>query len=118
MSTLEAIDEIKAVLLKHDLWGCVTVSDSERTHWVYHCDASWSCMTFDAKTGEARIRAKVADFKTKEGQHYVVQQTTSAIFNTRDYAAMLFGHMDVLAKKLEGQFDIEHHPFTDLQFKS
>jgi len=114
--TIEAIDKIKAILIEYDLWGAITVSSAERSHWLYHVDASWSCLSFDPETGAARIKAKKADFASPEGQHYVVQQTTGAIFNTRDYAAMLFSHMDTMAKLLETQFEIEHHPFTDVEY--
>jgi hypothetical protein len=115
--TLEAIDKIRAILTEYDLWGCVTVSSASRTHWLYHFDPSWSCLHFDPQTGAARIRAKRADFQSAAGQHYVVEQTVGAIFNTRDYAAMLFQHMDKMAELLDKQgLDIEHHPFQDVQY--
>ena len=114
--TLEALEKIKAILVEYDLFACITISSAERSHWLYHFDVSWSCLSIDPTTHEARIRAKVADFKTAEGQHYIVQQTTGAIFNTRDYAAMLFAHMDSMAKLLGKQFEIEHNPFTDVEY--
>jgi len=30
---------------------------------------------------------------------------------------MLFKHMDTIATRLEGEMEIEHHPFTDVQVK-
>lgn len=114
-ATEEALAKIKAILIEHDLWGCVTVSDDERTHWLYHFEPSWSCMHLNAPSGEVRIRAKKADFKTPEEHKRVVEQTASAVFNTRDYAMMLTSHMDIVATKLHETFDIEHHPFTDLK---
>lgn len=115
-NTEEALEEIKAILVKHDLWACVTVTDTERTHWLYHFDASWSCMSLSPE-GEVRIRAVKADFATPAQQHEVVQQTVGAVFNTRDFAAMVFKHMDLVARKMETVANVEHHPFTDLQIK-
>ena len=115
--TLAALDKIKAILVEHDLWGCVTVSDKERTHWLYFVEPSWSCLHFDPATGYTRMTAKRADFKTPEDHHYVVQMTTGAVFNSRDFAAMMFSHMDMLAKKIQEHVEVEHHPFTDVHFK-
>lgn len=115
--TLEAIDKIRAVLTEYDLWGSFAVGSTTRMHWLYHVDPSWSCLSFDPKTGEARIRAKRADFNTKEGHKYVLDLTIGAIYSTRDYAAMTFDHMDKMARLLEKQFDIEHHPFTDVEYR-
>lgn len=115
--TLEAIDKIRAILTEYDLWGCLSVCSTLRTHWAYHFEPSWSCLHFDPETGAARIRAKRADFQSAAGQHYVVQQTVGAIFNTRDYAAMLFKHMDMMAELLNKRgLEIEHHPFQDVQY--
>jgi hypothetical protein len=60
--TLAALEKIKAVLREHDLWAAFIVVSTERVHWLYHFDPSWSCLSIDPATGEARIRAKRADF--------------------------------------------------------
>jgi len=114
--TLEALDKIRAILAEHDLWGVVSVCDTKRTHWLYQFAPSWSCLDFDPDTGKVRIRAKRADFASKEGHHYVVENTVGAVFNTRDFAAMLFGQMNALVVILEQQhLGIEHEPYQDLR---
>lgn len=116
VQTVAAIEEIKAILRKYDLWAAMTVISKERVHWLYHFEPSWSCLHFDPKTGEALLRAKVADFATPEQQHTVVTQTTGALISTRDAAVKQFGDMDQLVTALEGQYQITHG-YSDLQIR-
>lgn len=116
IKTLEALEKIKAILTEYDLWALLTVCSTERAHWVYHVDASWSCLAFDPETGHARMKAIGKDFSTSQGHKYVLDQTIGAIFSSRDFAAMMFDHMDKLAKMLEKRFDIDHEPWHDLEY--
>jgi hypothetical protein len=106
--TLEALEKIKAVLREHDLWAAFIVVSTERVHWLYQFDPSWSCLHFNAETGEARIRAKRADFVTPEQQQRVVELTTGAIASTRDFGAKQFKDAETLYSILEKQFQITH----------
>jgi hypothetical protein len=116
--TSEALQEITDIIHKYDLWGAVTLTDSERTHWLYCFDPSWSCVVLNSETGEARVRAKQSDFATAEQHRSVIEHTTGAICNTRDYAAMLFSHMQIIVDKMiEAGIEIEHHPYTDVRIK-
>jgi hypothetical protein len=116
--TLAALDKIRAILVEYDLWGCVTVCDTERTHWMHQLSPSWSCLTFDPETGAVRVRAKRADFASKEGHHFVVEHTVGAVFNTRDYAALLFKQMETVAQVLDKQgLGIVHTPYQDMRPK-
>lgn len=113
--TVEALEKIKAILREHDLWSAFVVVSAERVHWLYHFEPSWSCLSFNPETGEARIRAKRADFVTPEQQHRVVEQTTGAIAATRDFGAKQFRDAETLYALLEKQFDITHE-YSDPQY--
>jgi hypothetical protein len=113
--TGEALEKIKAILCEYDLWAAFTVVSTERAHWLYHFEPSWSCLHFNPATGEARIRAKVADFATPEQQQHVVELTTGAIASTRDYAAKQFRDAEALYAILAKQFEITHE-YSDPQF--
>ncbi len=113
--TVEALEKIKAILREYDLWAALTVVSAERVHWLYHFEPSWSCLHFNPATGEARIRAKRADFATPEQQQLVVQQTTGAIASTRDAGAKQFSDMESLYELLAKQFEITHQ-YSDPQF--
>lgn len=115
VKTVEALEKIKAILREYDLWAAMTIVSVERVHWLYHFEPSWSCLHFDPKTGEARIRAKRADFATAEQQQVVVQLTTGAIASTRDAGAKQFKDADQLYAMLETHFEITHE-YSDPQF--
>jgi hypothetical protein len=114
--TVEALEKIKAILREYDLWASFIVVSTERVHWLYHFEPSWSCLHFDPKTGEARIRAKRADFATPEQQQLVVQMTTGAIASTRDFGAKQFKDADTLYELLAKQFEITHE-YSDPQVR-
>jgi hypothetical protein len=113
--TVEALDKIKATLREHDLWAAFIVVSAERIHWLYHFEPSWSCLHFDPKTGEARIRAKRADFATPEQQQRVIELTTGAIAATRDFGAKQFRDAEILYELIAKRFDITHE-YSDPQF--
>lgn len=108
MNTDDAIAQIKGILREHDLWASFIILSGERVHWVYHFDPSWSCLHFNRETGEARIKAKRADFATEEQFHRVIELTTGAIASTRDFGAKQFSDAERLYKMLEEKFQIEH----------
>lgn len=113
--TVAAIEKIKAVLRDHDLWATSTIVSEERLHWLYEFGPSWSCLSFDPKTGEARVRAKRADFATAAQQQRVVNLTVGAVASTRDAAAQQFAAMDTLYKVLEQNLGAIDHTYSDQQ---
>lgn len=114
---LECIDKIRAILTEYDMWGVVGVGSTTRFHWGYHFEPSWSCLHFNPATGAVRIRAKLADFKTKADRDYVIGNTVGAVFSTRDFAALLFSHMETVCKILDKQgLNIKHEPYKDMRF--
>lgn len=115
VKTVEALEKIKAILREHDLWASMIVISAERVHWLYHFEPSWSCLHFDPNTGEARFRAKRADFVTPEQQQHVVELTTGAIRSTRDFAAKQFRDANMLYGLLEERFEITHQ-YSDPEF--
>lgn len=108
VGTVEALEKIKAILREHDLWAAFIVVSAERVHWLYHFEPSWSCLHFNPESGEARIRAKRADFATPEQHHKVIELTTGAIAATRDFGAKQFKDAETLYGILEKQFEITH----------
>ena len=114
--TVDAIEKIRAILREHDLWAGFVVVSPERVHWVYHFEPSWSCLHFNAKTGETRIRAKQADFATAEQHRAVTELTVGAIASTRDFGKKMYVDAGTLYDLLAQKFDIEHH-YSDLRYE-
>jgi hypothetical protein len=115
IKTIEALEKIKVILREHDLWAAFVVVSTERVHWLYHFEPSWSCLHFNPETGETRIRAKRADFATPEQYQRVIELTIGAIASTRDFSAKQFKEADALYELLAKQFEIEHE-YSDPQF--
>lgn len=113
--TLEAIRKIRAVLTEYDLFAAMTVISPERAHWLYHTDASWSVLSLDQQTGQGRVRAKRADFKTSEAHRRVIDLTCHAIYQCRDLGHQQVRDMTMLIQMLEGQLNIEHKSGLDVR---
>lgn len=113
---LEAVAKIRAILTEYDLWGVIGVGSTERFHWTFHVDPSWSCMHINEKTGAVRVRAKRADFATAEDHKHVISNTIGAINSTRDWGVLVFEQMEQIAQLLKQQgIDFTHESFKDLR---
>lgn len=111
--TLEAIDEIEAVLRKHDLVGYCTIVSASRAHWLYHVDALWSCMSLNQDTNEVRVKLDPREFKSDAEAERVANATAHAIMQGRDLAAQQFVNFTNLADKIKQHWDIEHESGCD-----
>lgn len=114
-NAVAALEKIKAILREHDLWAAVVLVSEQRVHWFYHFEPSWSALHFNPATGEARVRAKRADFATPEEHKRVVELTIGAIASTRDFSAKQFSDASTIYEMLAKQFDITHQ-YSDSQF--
>lgn len=112
--TVEALEKIKAILREYDLWAAITVVSERRSHWLYHVDPSWSCMSFEPNSGAVRIRAKRADFNSQAQFERVLNLTTGAIACTRDFGAKMFTDGETLYGLLAEGREITHE-YSDPQ---
>lgn len=114
--TVEALEKIKTILREADLWAGIVLVSEERVHWLYHFEPSWSCLHFNPATGEARIKAKRADFATAEQHSRIINKTIGAIASTRDFGAKQASDMGLLYGVIERQFPDILHEYSDPQF--
>lgn len=113
---LEAIEKIRAILTEYDLWGVIGVGSTERFHWSFHVDPSWSCIYINKETGEVRIRAKRAEFASDADFKHVMTNTIGTLNSTRDYSVLLFEQMNVIIKTMErAGIKFDHKPFKDMR---
>ena len=63
-----AMAEIKAILHKNDITGCIMLVSPTHAEHLYEFGASWSICSFDQVTGELRLKAKRADYPSQEAQ--------------------------------------------------
>lgn len=77
----QAVEEIKAILRKHDLAGMVFVQSPDEAAYLREITPTWSCTFFkDTPQGLClRIRSKLADYPSKEAQKASVEATTGML---------------------------------------
>lgn len=75
---LPVLDEISAVLKKHDVAGLVMVANQNHCDWRMEVSPSWSCAWIE-KDGEGkemiRIRSKKEDYPTSEARNKTLEVT-------------------------------------------
>lgn len=105
-----AMAEIVAVLKKHDIAGIAVLQSKTHGEWLNEITASWTCtqMETDGTNEVLRVRAKVADYPSKEAQQETVRLTVSMLCGFRDGAGRIKDNMESLLALLSGQMEIEH----------
>ena len=85
---LPVLDEITAVLKKHDMTGIIIVGNRSHMDWRVHVEASWSCAKpeeVDGLSGVAiRIRCKREDFPSAEAQRACLERTIGMFVSAGD----------------------------------
>jgi len=82
-----ALDEIGAVLKKHDMAGLVIIGNATHCDWRMEVSASWSCAQKEPHPNGGdtiRIKAKRADYPSDEAQKKTVERTIG-MFVTFDH---------------------------------
>lgn len=84
---LPVLDEISAVLKKHDMTGIVIVGNRSHCDWRMEIEATWSCAFIEKDaTGQhlLRIRSKRAQYPSREAQHAALETTTGTFVTMSD----------------------------------
>jgi hypothetical protein len=83
-----AIEEVKAVLQKHDLAGVVFVASPTNVEYLYHLDPSWTCLRI-LPDGGIGARAKREDFPNLEAQKECVRVSVSIVAGFADMGRLM-----------------------------
>lgn len=88
-----ALEEIKAVLKKHDVAGFIVVQSPTNAQYFYGIEPTWSCAKFHPAPGGdvIRIRAKESEYGSKEARDTAIADT----------AAMIVGFMQLAEQAVE-----------------
>lgn len=105
---LPVLDEITAVLKKHDAVGLVMVGNRTHTDWRMDIEASWSCAWLEKdEQGRhlLRVRSKAKDYPSKEAQKESLQATIGTFVTFSDTLIRLGENVEqvlvMLAKNVE-----------------
>ncbi len=92
---LPVLDEITAVLKKHDMVGLVIVGNKSHCDWRMDIEASWSCAKLEeTDRGQAiRVRSKRADYPSAEAQHASLEMTVGTFVTISDVLRKLDGNV-------------------------
>ena len=82
----QAINEIDAVLTKHNIAGIVFVASESHAHYLHHLQASWNaCYMENTPKGEAlRVRCKRADYPTRDAWRLAMKNSVGTIMGFID----------------------------------
>lgn len=106
----QAIEEIKAVLARHDLAGMIVVQDAGESAFLLKIDPSWSCAKWE-QTPEGvgiRIKAKRSDYPSKEEQDKAVGATAGMILSFINQCDRNSEELGRLVEMLSRYIDIKH----------
>lgn len=85
------LDEISAMLKKHDMAGLVLVANASHCDYRMVIDPSWSCAWFEQVEDQLllRIRSQRTDYATKEAQKKHLEATIGTFVTFNDVMAEL-----------------------------
>lgn len=106
---LPALDEIEAVLKKHDMMGLIIVADSGETNFRMRVEASWSCAKLEVQPESdgrrqvtaVRIRSKQGDFPTESERRECSSATINAFINMQKSCDTMSVNIEVLKEMLK-----------------
>lgn len=85
---LAVIEEIKALLIKHDVAGMVWLASQDSTQYLHQLSPTWSCASFEPALGGIRFRAKRIDFASREEHVKCLQNTIGMLASFLDVAIL------------------------------
>lgn len=105
---LPVMDEISALLKKHDMVGLIIVGNETHCDWRMDVASSWSCARVESEDEKGlaiRIRAKRADYPTLEAQKRCVEATVGTFVTFGHTMTKLNEQLDTLLIGISKQVD-------------
>jgi hypothetical protein len=102
-----AIDEIQAVLARHDLAGVVFVASPTHTQFLLQLDPSWSVIRTEGDNG-IRFRALAADYPSKEAHQHAIEVSTGLLMGFSEAMRRTGAMLDQIVVSLGRKFEISH----------
>ena len=105
---LPVLDEISAVLKKHDMAGLVMVSNANHCDWRMEIEASWSCAWLEKDASGftvLRVRSKLKDYRNKETQKQTLEATVGTFVTFLDSLNILKERVSNILMMISKQVD-------------
>ncbi len=94
------VDEIQAILRKHDLAGVAFVASPTHTNYLLELTPSWVCMRMEGEN-TLRIRCKAADFPDKPAADAAMERTVGLVLGIQHACLQTVYQMEDLFKRIE-----------------
>jgi hypothetical protein len=98
------IDELNAVLKRHDVGAIVLLASKTHTHYLHQLGTSWNCIWFEGDM--LRIRCKRQDFPSADAQKEVLSHTIGMLGGLVDAARQEADKFEELLRMI-GQSGVE-----------
>jgi hypothetical protein len=99
-----AMAEINNVMKRYDICGIVGLCSESHQEFVMKIESKWS-LAYYKRDGEA------VHLKLHQSKQPQLDQTGGMIFGLRDLAALFFGQLDHIAKRVGQVMQVDHKPF-------
>lgn len=84
----EAMAEIKAIMVKHNIAGRVILSSESHIEFMDHLQLDWTCIVDERDTAGkligVRIRSKLEEYPSKEAQKEIMENTIGLLVGTME----------------------------------
>lgn len=110
-----AMEEIKAVLKKHDIGAYVLLASPTHMEFLREFAPTWSCMWIEEAAGgyALRIRAKRADFPSEAAHKKCLEDSVGMLLGFADVFVREKAQLDEILKMLGGNMQISHYTRDD-----
>jgi hypothetical protein len=107
---LAAMEEIKAILIKHDIAAIVLLESETHGEWLNHITPSWSAarMINDEKGEGIRVTCLAKDYPSKEAHAEALRLTSGMLMGFLDGARRIERNMEAVTMMLAEKIGIEH----------
>lgn len=101
-----AVEELRAVMKKHDIMGGMVLCTKERAGWSHFMSPSWSCIIED---GEAvRVRSKRGDYESQEQQNEHLALSIGGIMGMLNTITQVHENLAKLVAFISTKVQINH----------
>lgn len=108
---LPVLDEITALIKKHNLMGLVIIGNGKDTDYRMEISPPWSCASFvpggPGGSYGIRVRSKLTDYSDKAAQKKTLDQTVGTIMHFKHITGQLNENMQTLLQAISMHVDIE-----------
>lgn len=106
-----AMDEIRAVLKKHDIGAYVLLASETHMEYLREFSPSWSCVRIEEISPDSwgiRIKALRSEFESLEAQKTCLNNSVGMLFGFADTLKEEIGHLHEVMAMVGKHMDVQH----------